>query len=370
MKKVNALFVIPSLNLAGAEKQMVIMLNHLDRRIFNTHLFIFEKEADLLSELSTDVKFYQCPKNSRFDLKMIRTLAKIIDTENIDLMYCSLLYASFIGWFARKLAKGSPVFFSALHSTFIRGNKSWLQQKLIYNRILKNNSKIITCADNQKKWWVERQKIPASKVEVVYNGIKPPVAGQVRNGYLKNELGIGEEIIIGVIAGFRPEKGHEYFLRAVRLVKNNNIIPFKVLLVGDGAERRKIVNLAKSLYLDEDIIFLGFRKDIYELLSIMDIVVLPSVAETFPMSILEAMSQSKAVVVTRVGGLEEMVAHRESGYIVEPRNAGQMAGAILDLLSDECKRTSYGKKGKEIFDARFSAETMADKISELILSCV
>ncbi|HCJ66850.1 MAG TPA: glycosyltransferase family 1 protein, partial [Elusimicrobia bacterium] len=123
--------------------------------------------------------------------------------------------------------------------------------------------------------------------------------------------------------------------------------------------------------LKKQILLLGWRNDISDLLSISNIFFLPSREESFPQVILEAMALEKPVVATRVGGIPEIITSGENGIIVEPGNPKALAEAIIWMFENPGKAEEMGKKGKEKVEKYFTIAKMikeTEKIYEKLIS--
>ncbi len=121
----------------------------------------------------------------------------------------------------------------------------------------------------------------------------------------------------------------------------------------------------KESHVEDIVYFLGFRKDVPQILSSLDLFVLSSYLEGLGSSILDAMACRLPVVATKVGGIPEVVVHRETGILVPPRNPQAIARAILKLYNDRILAARLGQKGYEVVHRKFSSEAMAEKIVNL-----
>jgi len=145
---------------------------------------------------------------------------------------------------------------------------------------------------------------------------------------------------IGVVAGFRPEKGHSVFLRALRLLHENGI-RFEVELAGAGSTLEASRQLCRELGLEKSMRFSGNVEDIPALLGTLDLLVLPSTGcEGLPLSVLEAMAAKVPVVATDVGGTREVVQTGTTGYLVRPGDAVSLAAGISAALDERGSASS------------------------------
>jgi glycosyltransferase involved in cell wall biosynthesis len=136
-------------------------------------------------------------------------------------------------------------------------------------------------------------------------------------------------------------------------------------LIGDGPEAGSLAALSRQLGLQEAVRFLGTRSDIPQLLSLLDVVALPSLEEGFPNVVLEAMAAGKPVVATRVGGTPEAVIHRETGLLVPPKDPRALADAILEVLDDPQRANAMGQAGRERVRKAFDLSRMVQEIEAL-----
>ena len=138
------------------------------------------------------------------------------------------------------------------------------------------------------------------------------------------------------IARFTAHKQPLTLIRAIAIVLKK-MPAIKLLMVGDGDEKKAALTLAKELSIEESIIFLPFRQDVPDILHAADIFILPSLWEGLPIGLLEAMSMGKAVIASNVDGTCEIVRHQHNGYLIEPDNLqNELAGAIILLATDSC----------------------------------
>jgi glycosyltransferase involved in cell wall biosynthesis len=155
-----------------------------------------------------------------------------------------------------------------------------------------------------------------------------------------------------VIGRLRKEKGHSFLIDAIDEVRKR-IPEVKLIIVGDGEEEKRLKERVKRLSLTETVVFTGLRRDIPELLTIAELVVLPSLWEGMPNSLLEAMAAGKPVVATSVGGIPEVVANGETGILIPPRDSKALAETIVRLLRDREKGHAMGMKGKKRVEQYF-----------------
>ena len=184
----------------------------------------------------------------------------------------------------------------------------------------------------------------------------------------REEVGLkADELVVGIVARLVYEKGYlELFQAAVQLTRKFDNVKF--LVVGPvETDRKDAVNLdiLEELGIEENVIFLGMRKDVPELYSTMDIFVLPSWREGIPRALMEAMAMEVPVVATNIRGCREVVKNGETGLLVPVRNHQALAEAVAILLQDEQKRIEMGKAGRKYILANFTEDAVYQRIIQL-----
>ena len=188
---------------------------------------------------------------------------------------------------------------------------------------------------------------------------------QVDGTKVREELGIAPEYsVVGIIANICPGKGQEYFLEAAALIKRKHP-DARFLVVGGRLDNRsefwsELKTQTANLGLDRDTFFLGRRSDVPEVLRAMTVFVQASDSEACPMAVLEASASGLPVVATNVGGTPELVEDGVTGILVEPRNAKQIAQAVLRLLDSPEMACRMGMSGAERMRKHFSLDACVD----------
>ncbi len=226
----------------------------------------------------------------------------------------------------------------------------------------------ISVSDAVKKEIEGREWIRPEKVETVYNGLwvdKYSQKYEIQD--VKRRYGIdGPGIIIGMVASFRPVKGHIYLVEAVeRIVRKFNNT--RVLFVGytDTDCFRTVKKRIDESGLSDYFIFTGQQQNVAEILSIMDIFVMSSINEGFSNAILEAMAAGKPVIAADSGGNPEAVLHGRTGFLFRPCDSQSLACAIERMIADDRLRQSMGVAGKWRVEQGFQFSMMMRNLERL-----
>lgn len=220
------------------------------------------------------------------------------------------------------------------------------------------SDKILTVSQYDQVQYVEQQKLPPNKVETVYVGIDLDKF-TVRESKKEARAKIGfakDKWLIGMIARLAPQKNHNGFFEALTLLPQEIKSNMHCLLIGSGDLKGELEQKASKLGLKDSISFLGERSDIPDVLTALDLFVLPSFWECLPSVVSEAMAMECPVVATRVGGVPEMIG--DVGWpLVEPNDTAALSQAILDVwqLSPEerkCRVTAGRQRVEEVFNLK------------------
>jgi glycosyltransferase involved in cell wall biosynthesis len=184
-------------------------------------------------------------------------------------------------------------------------------------------------------------------VETLYHGPDPvTVSAATSDGDPRLEFRIPPGApVVGTVANLKRHKGHEYLLSAA--VEIRRILPdTRFILVGTGPLEHDLKRLAERLGIGDAIIFTGFREDAVRIASCFDVFVLASIQEGLSIALIEAMLLGKPAVVTRVGGLPEVVEDGRQGFVVPASDPGALASRIVTLLRDRRLLDAFGTEAR------------------------
>jgi glycosyltransferase involved in cell wall biosynthesis len=179
---------------------------------------------------------------------------------------------------------------------------------------------------------------------------------------------LGDDVpVIGAIGRMVWQKGFEYFIKAIPAI-TKEFPEARVLIVGDGPLRERLEELGERLRVQGNLIFAGFRSDVKEILSAIDILVIPSLLEGFPMVSLEAMAMAKPIIGTNIDGITEQITNGENGVLVPPRDPSALAKATIGLLRNRETALRMGVAARKKAEQEFSVEKMVSETGKLYLS--
>lgn len=312
--------------------------------------------------------------NPFYDLRALWLLYKVINNEKPEVVHTHTSKAGILGRWAAWLC-GVKVIIHSTHGHIFYGYFGSLKTKLflwiekltavITDRVTTLSS--LEIDDYERMRLAGREKF----ISIPY-GID--TKGYQQSGRTKEEVrkmfGLyPEDYVIGWVGRLVPVKDCGTFIRAasllqerIRASESSSGRGLRFLIVGDGPERKKLEDMAERIGLK--IIFTGTRKDIYDIISAMDILVLSSLNEGLGHVLLEAMASQKPVVATRVGGVPEIVEDGVSGILVNPSKPEEMASAIEKILTNPEMMENMGKEGKKRV-GRFDIQIAIDRLESL-----
>jgi glycosyltransferase involved in cell wall biosynthesis len=367
---IKVLFIVPSLRRAGAETQVVDLVNSLIDPEIQCQLVSFQPDLSQRDRVSDAVSFHHVPRRSKYDLSYIRDIADIIDREEIDIVHATLEFSVLVGWLSIRRARRKPRLIGTIHTTLLRGLKEQLHDRLIYQWIFRQCDSIIFVCQKQADIWRKRYSFLKDKSTVIHNGIDlerftAALSPQTVADYRTAQGVSDSSYVISCIAGFRPEKGHDLLIEAFRRLDDNA----HLFLAGEGERLVSIESLVANTGLSGRVHFLGNVADVRPLLLATDITVLASTAvETFSIAMLESMAMSVPMVAPDIGGLTEAIVHGQTGWIFPVGDVDELVSLLEEGARDRQRLKLMGTRARDLVEQRFSKEVMADSMVSLLRS--
>lgn len=283
-------------------------------------------------------------------LKALTTVSGIIRREKITVVHTHHRMAAFYTRLLRFFHRITAV--NTSHNTFT--------DKRALTRFALSGSNLIACGEMVKKNLVEAYGVSPEQVTVIHNAVEP-FAGEripIAEFSALRQAGFA---LVGNVGRLSEQKGMEYFLRSLPPVKAAypNV---KYIVIGDGEDRAKLEALTDELDIREDVLFLGYRSDIRNVMSQMDFLVLSSLWEGLPLTPIEAFSMGKTVVGTAVDGTVEVIDHEKNGLLIPPRDPAAIAEGVLRLLADIPLREQFEENALKTFHEEFSFDIYAQRV--------
>ncbi len=295
------------------------------------------------------VRMVHC--RGRADWRAVRQIREYIAEDAIDVVHTHGYKADLYGYFAARGAEKPVV---ATCHNWVGGTAALG----IYNRldrmVLKRFNAVAAVSDGVRERLLH-SGIAAGKISVIANGIDVAAFERAEAEAL---LRGSAEKVIGVVARLDLQKGFEYLLAAVRGLEAS-FSGLKVVIVGEGPDRAAIAQMIEREGLQESVVLAGHRADMPSVYASIDVLVLPSLNEGLPMTVLEAMAASRPVNATRVGAISKVIEDGKTGLLVNPADAAGLRDAIARLLADDGLGRQIAAQGHEWVARHYTAAAMA-----------
>jgi len=367
---VRVMHVIHSIDVGGAEQVVANYARHIDKTRFSTSVCALRAGGRLYDQLRDEgVRTFLLRKRSGADLGALRRLVRLIKSEGIDILHTHNASAHSWGLLAAVLST-KPILVATEHSIHFPGRGGKLYS-LARHAFRQRFSSIISCCNQVRDTQIPPWRLPANKHVVIHNGINPSLyASTPQQSLIVEKLGLDPaRPIVGTVGSLTPHKGHSVLIEAVAKMRRRGHTP-QVLIIGDGPLRTELAENISQNGLNGQILLAGVRVNISEILPLLDIFVLPSLREGFPISILEAMAAGLPVVASDVGGCRESLVDGVTGFLSEPGDPDMLADLLSELLADSARRLSMGKAAQERVRSHFSVEGMVRATERLYDSLV
>lgn len=360
-------YVIGTLEIGGAEKQLLLLIKNLDKQRF-LPVLIALRDGRMRQDFEEVVEVKVIGKRWKFDPFFIWELTKVIKREKPDILHTFMFTSNTWGRIAG-IITGIPVIVASERCVDLW--KKW-HHKLIDRILLQYTKKIIANSHSVRDFYQKTEKIPDEKIKVVYNGIEFEKIEKVKVdfGKKKRELNLeNAKWIVGTGGRFTLQKGFTYLLKAIPdVIKKFPECHF--ILIGDGFLMNEFKNLVKKSGIEKNVIFTGYRKDILEIFSICDLIVVPSLFEGMPNIVLEAMAIRKPVVGSYIPEIKEIMKDGENGFLVPVKTPDVISEKIIVLLQNTELRKKMGESGYETIKEKFNLKGMVEKYERIYMKLI
>jgi len=362
----NILYLTNHLNIGGISSYVLTLATGMKKRGHN--VYIASSGGQLLPRFITEgIVYIPIPIKTKSEIsyKVLISkfkLLKYIKEKNIEIIHANTRVMQVLSCLIQRTL--SKPYVSTCHGFF---------KKRFFRKIFPCwGNKVIAISESVKEHLIRDFQVKEEDIRVIHNGIdldKFKIQDQKLKIDIKKELGLSEGPVIGIIARLSEEKGHIYLIKAMQEVITR-IPQAQLLIVGEGRMRGKLVNLTKEMGLKKSVFFLPSVMDTQEVLSSMDLFVLPSLKEGLGLALMEAMACGLAVVGSDVGGIKSLIQDRYNGLLVRPADSRALSYAILELLQNPDKAKYLGTNARIFINQNFSQEKMVLGTEKVYSECL
>ena len=359
------------IDIGGGENYILTLAKHMPKVGFDLVCTCcpegeFEK---VLKE--NDIESFPINLSRKGNFSVARAIAEFCRNNNIDIVHAHGATGALAARMASLVPGGiRPVTTYHIAITNITDIPFW--KKKIFALFDRSTSvvdkKILSVSHAVKEKMIREAFFAGNRISVLHAGIDVSRFKNCQRGKVRKELCLPDQVtVIGVAARLSEEKGIGYLLEAMPHVLKRcpNLY---LLIAGDGPIKDKLKNLSVHMGFEQNVIFLGYRNDIPEFMTDLDLLVMPSLTEGFPFSLLEGMAAGLPIVATRVGGVPEIIADGREGILVPPREPDALAKAIIRVLRDKESGKTMGLAARKKVEQEFSVEKMVSETEKVYLS--
>jgi len=362
--KTRILFVIDGMEFGGGERGFAQIVNGLPESKYETFLASCPQETFYHAISRSPVQRHPVDFSNRCSPSVLIDLIRIIRNNHIDIVHGqgtrADFYARLASGFSRNAMCVSTIQMPVegydigsvkmlLYKAFDRFSERFVDRFIVVSSIL-------------EQAMIQDHGIACEKVVKIYNGIetdhyKPHDQEAGRNSVRLEYAVHDSEKIIGTLGRLVWQKGFEFFLQSIPILIQN-MPEARFMIVGEGPLRQELEGQARSLGIHDRLIFTGHRNDIKDIMAAMDIIVIPSLLEGFPMITLEAMAMEKPIVATTINGITEQITHGMEGLLIAPKDPLALAQAVKHLVDDPAYARSLSINAREKVVRDFSVDKM------------
>ena len=362
MKKTKVLQFICSSGFYGAERWVLALSKNLDQERFQSELVVTiegnAQEPEIVKYFEANCgAVLQLPMKHKFDFSVVNNLAEYIKNNDIDIIHTHGYKSDILGVLAARKAGIKAIITPHGFSTQIDFKLRafiWLgcQSFRFADRVVPLSSQLMK---DMKKYGVKDDKLI-----YVQNGVD---LSEIEMQRLKGENALRasapeNEIRIGFIGQMIARKQIEHILDVFEIIasRDKNV---KLYLLGDGDKRLELEAYAKNLKVCNQIEFLGFRDDRIEWLHSFDLFVMSSVLEGIPRCLMEAMAMGIPVSAYDISGVDQLIKHKETGYLAPLNDKDKLAQCWQTLLEDKAEAARISDNALAFVNEHYSAYRMA-----------
>ena len=364
------LHVLHRMGIGGAEVLADRMVRNMSDR-FDFVVACFDEVGTLGERLKKDgVRVVDLQRGAGLDRRCIRRLRALFTDARVDLVHAHQYTPFFYSVAARGIFGRVPLVFTE-HGRHFPDERRW--KRVVFNRTMaRSNDRIIGVGESVKRALVTNEGFPDSRVGVIYNGV--PVFNNVDKPVdhvaVRQELDMPPDAhVIVQVARLDYLKDHLTAARAFgQLV--NRVPNVYWLIVGDGPERRSLTTEIKALNCESLVRLVGERDDVPRLLRASDVMLLSSISEGIPLTLIEGMLAELPVVSTAVGGVPEIVVENQHGFLVQSGDAIAIGQKLECLVKSAKIRKEMGLCARERAQMMFDEDSMHGQYAALYLDAL
>jgi len=364
MQKISICHLVNQFDVGGMEKGLVKIINNGSMGAEH-YIIALNGHGKLLNTLSKYAPYYYLNTEKHNNRLIIFSLSKLLSRIQPDILHIHSWGPLFDGVTAAYFARIKKTIFSYHGKTYdlLSFNFKNYIKNYVHRLSFLYLSAIITLNNAMKNELIHEFGAPPHKINVIANGTHiysevelQKLKTSISNIFLTNMRKF--ECNIGWVGRLDKIKNLSVVFHALKILKDQKI-NCRLFVIGDGPELKNFRQCSKEMGTSDQVVFMGYRNDVHKLLAGTDIYVQSSWYEGFSNTILEAMSVGCPVIASGIGGNQELVQEKETGYLFEPSNPEELAYKIKFMLENPYLREILSSNAKKMIKTKFSDVVMA-----------
>ncbi|MBK8231444.1 MAG: glycosyltransferase family 4 protein [Candidatus Eisenbacteria bacterium] len=358
-----------ALYFGGAEMYLALLAEHLDRERFTlTAVLPPDPGAERLRALLTaqGVRVHELERPGFSWLPRLPRMVRRFRAVGGDVLHLNLPSSydagvSSVAWAAREAGYARVV--STEHLPMIERKYRKFPTKVFFSHWI---DRIIVMTRQNRDFLVDLHGMDFEKIRIIDNGVNAaaPFSAEERAAR-RSSWGVGsDDLVVGNVAALTRRKGQHLLLEACAQLRDHQPA-WRLVIIGEGEERTQLESQARQLGISDRLCLAGPAADAARAMHAFDLFVLPSLVESMPLTLLEAMAAGLPCVGSAVFGVPEVIDPEQTGLLVPAGDTAGLARALGRLLSDPDLRARFGRAGRERFDRRFRADAMSARVADL-----
>lgn len=362
------LHIIDHLESGGAQETLLSLVKYFDRRRFHVEVATLHGQGHYWESFRRLAAPLHSLSPHKYLPLYIPRLLQLLTTGKFDLIHCHLTASNLI---AKPLAaiSGVPLIFNYDQNDMYRTQQ---KMRLLLDRLANLlTDHIVAVSASTRDFLIQQERVPAEKITVIYNGVDlerfQPAPDSPHRATWRHKWGLADHTpVVAGVGRLHRQKNFPLFLQVAREVLRE-VPQVGFVIAGEGPERRNLEILARDLGIASRVHFLGYVSDMTAFYPAVDLLLMTSLSEGTPLTVLEAMAMGVPVVAAQVDGMAEALDDGVDAYLVPPGALSLFARRTCRLLQDKAIATRFIQAGREKVRKHYAAAAMVQQVEKIYL---
>jgi len=372
MSRKKVLYVITKSNFGGAQRYVFDLASEIPNSAYESVVAlggqgVLKEKLDeavirtiTIDKLGRDINIFK-------EFSVFFTLIKLFKKEKPDIVHLNSSKIGGLGSLAGRVAGVPNIIFTG-HGWAFNEDRNPLSKIVIFILhvlTIMFSDRTIAVSEKTKRQIVHRMPFLAKKMPVIYNGMSkvnfvPKDDARNHLYSILDDKRLDKNVLwVGTIGELHHIKGHACLIEAFSgLKESEKAFNIKLLIIGEGEERKKLEKLITERRLNKEVFLIGRVEDARRFLRSLDVFVFPSLSEAMPYALIEAGFAGLPVIASEVGGIPEIIEDKDTGILIHPKDTYELRDRLLDLIENKEKRESLGQKLQQNVVEKFSKSKM------------